>query len=581
MTNVEQRFNLCSKRRTILKKDGHMLIIGGPGSGKTTIALIKAHRIVTRGLPDTQSVLFLSFSNAAVQRIAESAVGLLRGEIGEKIEIKTYHSFAWDILRSHGYLLSRRRQLKILPSHDVDVQKAGLDDATWSREEKLLFVEDGFVTFDQFAPRTAELFRRSPQLLCLYASAYPYVFVDEFQDTDNAQWAIVKALATRCDIIALGDPNQRIYNFRPGVSPTRIDEFCEQLDPQVFDFANENNRSPETGITNFGQALLQRRDGLPRCSGVRVFTFPPGCLSPWLKLATRDALRETRRRSGRANVNIAVAARTKVLVRLISDYLYDEHILNKVRHGPIYHDVLIDQTQVFLSARVIAFLLESNVLSAEQATIGTLELLAAIHRAAGNKTRLAKADQVLVWANKIREGTPKATKLVQSVMGLVESLRQDVWCGSPRKDWIRVRDELESSRGEDLRRVAGNVRFLRLLRRGSDMEQSLSELWCKQGNYTGAGQAVETAILRDQILDSVRPPSMVTLMTMHQLKGREYDGVVVVEDAYQPFVGHREQAPYMESRRLLQVSVTRARVFAVLVTPKSRSSLEKLYGTLQ
>ena len=236
---------------------------------------------------------------------------------------------------------------------------------------------------------------------------------------------------------------------------------------------------------------------------------------------------------------------------------------------------------MFLSARVIAFLLESNVLSAEQATIGTLELLAAIHRAAGNKTRLAKADQVLVWANRIREGTPKATKLVQSVMGLVESLRQDVWCGSPRKDWIRVRDELESSRGEDLRRVAGNVRFLRLLRRGSDMEQSLSELWCKQGNYTGAGQAVETAILRDQILDSVRPPSMVTLMTMHQLKGREYDGVVVVEDAYQPFVGHREQAPYMESRRLLQVSVTRARVFAVLVTPKSRSSLEKLYGTLQ
>lgn len=578
MTCIEKCFNLCGKRRAILNNYGHMLILGGPGSGKTTIALLKAHRIVTRGLPNTQSVLFLSFSNAAIRRINESAVDILQGEVGEKIEIKTYHSFAWDILRSHGYLLSQQRILKIVPSHDADVRRAGLDDTAWGREEERLFVEDGLVTFDQFAPKTAELFAQCPQLLCLYANAYPHILVDEFQDTDGAQWNIIKALSAKCDIIALGDPNQRIYDFRPGVSPKRMDEFCNQLNPQVYDFANENNRSPETGIANFGRALLQPRKRLPRYSEVKIVRFPPGRFSLFIKLATQNILTKTRRRVGCTGVNIALAARTKVLVRLMSDYLHDEHILNGVRHGPIAHDVLIDQSQVFLSARVTAFLLETNVLNIDQAIIRILELLADIHRAVGNKTRLLKANQYQRWADGIRNGTPKITKLVKSVRELVESLRQDTWSGSPRCDWICIRKQLENSNAEDLRQVAGNVRFLRILRKGSAIEQSLIELWRTQDNYTGATQAVETAILRDQILDSVRPTAMVTLMTMHQLKGREYDGVIVAENEYYPFVYQKEKAPYMDSRRLLQVSITRARMFAFLVTPKNSSSLEKLNG---
>ena len=229
ITCIEQRFNLCEKRRAILNDDGHMLILGGPGSGKTTIALLKARRIVTRGLLDTQSVLFLSFSNSAVRRIAESAIDILRGEVGKKIEIKTYHSFSWDILHSHGYLLSQRRQLKIIPPYEAEIRRAGLDDAAWRREEGRLFIEEGLVTFDQFAPRTAELLNRCPRLLYIYANAYPYIIVDEFQDTDKAQWDIIKVLSAKCNIMALGDPNQRIYDFRPGVSPRGLTNSANSL----------------------------------------------------------------------------------------------------------------------------------------------------------------------------------------------------------------------------------------------------------------------------------------------------------------------------------------------------------------
>ena len=61
MNNPEDQFDLCDQRHKILEADGHMLIVGGPGAGKTTIALLKAHRIVLSGLRDGQSVLFLSF----------------------------------------------------------------------------------------------------------------------------------------------------------------------------------------------------------------------------------------------------------------------------------------------------------------------------------------------------------------------------------------------------------------------------------------------------------------------------------------------------------------------------------------
>ena len=69
-------------------------------------------------------------------------------EIGKRVEIKTYHSFAWDILRSHGYLLSLQRQMMIVPAQDAAVRSAGLDQDTWAVEQARLFSEEGRVTYD-------------------------------------------------------------------------------------------------------------------------------------------------------------------------------------------------------------------------------------------------------------------------------------------------------------------------------------------------------------------------------------------------------------------------------------------------
>ena len=105
-------------------------------------------------------------------------------------------------------------------------------------------------------------------------------------------------------------------------------------------------------------------------------------------------------------------------------------------------------------------------------------------------------------------------------------------------------------------------------------EERLAELWRQKGNYEGAEAALDEAVLQDQIIDNHREASRISVMTMHQLKGREYDSVLLVEDEHRTFRGRDNQPPHMETRRLLQVSLTRARHFACILSGSKNATLD-------
>ena len=108
---------LTEKQREILAADGHLLVTGGPGSGKTTISILKAAQAVDEALGPGQRVLFLSFARATVSRVAEAIQyeHQLPSEQRKRIEVETYHSFFWRIIKAHGYLLGLPRRLSLLP----------------------------------------------------------------------------------------------------------------------------------------------------------------------------------------------------------------------------------------------------------------------------------------------------------------------------------------------------------------------------------------------------------------------------------------------------------------------------------
>ena len=573
MDNPEERFELCKKRRAILDGSGHMLVVGGPGSGKTTIALLKARRAVLERLRPEQSVLFLSFSNAAIRRILESGGSILTNEVERQVEIKTYHSFAWDILRSHGYLLSSKRNLTVIGAHDAAVLRAGLEDADWSREEERLFVEDGRVTYDQFAPRAADLLERSGVVRKCFSHAHPLILVDEFQDTDEEQWRLIRALADDSEIIALGDTEQRIYAWRKGVSATRLQEFAATFNAPVFDFQDENNRSPAAGIAGYARSLLSPDSKVDLPDDIVLKRCPSWQFPAGLRFALFRTLKEAAQ-TGHRGWSLAVAARSRSMVRQISDLLGKELTFRGKTYRPIPHDVMFDQDQIALAARVVAFVMGSPEVPKTERLAGALERVGAVLRSTGGKTAIQTSIRLLGWAEKCRNDNVPNTKCVKALTTVFEAVGAIGLVGSPTQDWLAVLRALERSEATELKRTGEHARYLRLLRRGSAIEERLAELWKQNGSYEGAETALDEAILQDQLIDNHREASRISVMTMHQLKGREYDSVLLVEDQHRSFRGREAHPPYMETRRLLQVSLTRARHFACILSGTKNATLD-------
>ena len=575
--NPEDGFEICEKRRAILDGDGHMLIIGGPGSGKTTIALLKARRYVLESLTAEQSVLFLSFSNSAIRRILESADGILKPDIAKRVDIKTYHSFAWDILKSHGYLTSKKRRLRIVSAQDAAVRKAGLDRGTWLAEQERIYVGDGLVTYDQFAPRAAEILNRSNAAKACFNAAHPLILVDEFQDTDEAQWMLIRALSAESNIIALGDREQRIYEWRDGVSKHRLSEFGDELNASLFDFQSENHRSPATGIAGYARSLLSPSVVQELPDDIERVAFKPHMFSASLRLSVIRTWNETKNRTGDNKIKIAIAARSKQMVRKISGALANPITIQKREHGPMPHDVLLDQMQILLAARVLANIMGTSHLSRDERLSQCLRRMADMLRAANNATNITKSNTLQNWANKCDDGRRPQTNCVKALLGIIEMLENEGFSGSPTKDWLMIRRAFEGTSVDYLIKTAQSARYLRLLRRGSLIEEELTSLWRTDGSYVGAEEALDRAVLQDQLLDSSKESASISVMNMHQLKGREYDGVLLVEDQYQTFRGRDAEPPYMETRRLLQVSLTRAKHFALVLSATQNATLDIIF----
>jgi DNA helicase-2/ATP-dependent DNA helicase PcrA len=145
-------------RQAILDSTGHVLIEGGPGCGKTTIALLKARQALG-SLEDEQRVLFLSFSRAAVRQITDRMGGLLNRASSSKLQVRTFHSFFMDIVRSHSRLLTGKPATFIAPDHEHQLRADfGGSKEDWLKECQRMATAEGRYVFDLLAETAATLF---------------------------------------------------------------------------------------------------------------------------------------------------------------------------------------------------------------------------------------------------------------------------------------------------------------------------------------------------------------------------------------------------------------------------------------
>jgi DNA helicase-2/ATP-dependent DNA helicase PcrA len=488
-------FTLNDDRKRLLEAEKHALVTGGPGSGKTTLALLKAQKRINDGLLMGQSILFSSFSRAAVARIVEASKIQIPNQVQKRLSIQTFHSFFWEVLRAHGYLLGAPRHLRLLLPHDECATRNGQEggDSAWEAKREELFCTDGLVAFDLFAPKVHELLGKSQKLRDLFSSRHPLIIVDEAQDTAEDQWHSVRLLAKKSQLICLADLEQQIYDFRPGVSADRVKHIMAALDPLRVDLAGENHRSPDSEIVKFGNDILL---GTPRGSkykGASRMTFRPDRASRDSSIRSSVAIVSDRveKTTGEGPENIAILATWGKGVNTISKALTGDG------SKPIAHRVMIDEFPVLLASRMVGFLIEPRAIGDRELSdlAEALMLAASVFKAKGGSGALKTAVGLETQAVSARAGhQPRARTAAHALLGTLRKLRECKFSGNPIRDWIVARKLLSDSGCAVWADIAGYAEQLIVFQRGKRIAASLSDLWQTQGNYAHARNALDTAL---------------------------------------------------------------------------------------
>jgi DNA helicase-2/ATP-dependent DNA helicase PcrA len=557
---------------------GHALVLGGPGCGKTTMALLKAgQEIANKRLKSRQRILFLSFARATISRIEQHAKTLLSAENRGELEINTYHGFTWGLIRSHGYLLTSGRPIRLLPPPQGASALATIaGEPAKNAEKQRLFTDEGLLHFDLFAKSAADLLRRSNNVRALVCSVYPIIILDEFQDTNTDEWNLIQQLGTKSTLIALADPDQRIYEFR-GASPTRIPDFIKAFDPKQFDLSASNHRSTGTDICVYGNDLLKGANKGKTYQQVRIqeYRFRKGNgLHLELKIAAWNR-RKVLIDAGVVDWSLAILVPTKSLMLEASQYLDAVQTFETGKKAPqVKHEVAIETAGPALAAVVIAGVLSGGSAATDIAQRLILELC---QHMKGRKGNDGPSQQQLVLAeclnSYVQTGVIKGSKrkaLAQACLKIGEARMQLKLSGEPEQDWLKMRELFANAATAELEMIAHDARFLKFLHKGATLRARLAELWRSTGGYGGAVQAVQDALVQEHFSSSSQEFRGIHVMTIHKSKGKEFDEVIIYEGAYQSRILRTNSTDREKAQALLslRVGVTRAKKFTTILTPK-------------
>lgn len=219
-----------------------LLIIAGPGSGKTTVLTRRIANKITQKEFEPKNCLAITFTRRAAQEMRERLEKLLGSNSGE-INIHTFHSLCFSILKEN-------------------FEKAGLDKdfTVMSEQEKKLCTDEKLLenalNFDELISYTLKLFDENFEVAENYRERFKYVSVDEYQDIDENQYKLIKYLVPfdGC-ICAIGDPNQAIYGFRGGDSKF-FNNFKEDYSAANIVNLKNNYRSTDS-IVNASNQMIE------------------------------------------------------------------------------------------------------------------------------------------------------------------------------------------------------------------------------------------------------------------------------------------------------------------------------------
>ena len=374
-----------AQRHAVEARGGGVLILAGPGSGKTRVI---AHRIAylveVLGIPPWR-ILGVTFTNKAAREMRER-VELLLGERARGVQLGTFHSVCARILRRDGHhigipndfvIYDTDDQMSLVRQIEADLQidprrfpprqllsaissaKNERRDAARYRAEASSYFEEivgrvfvaydeslrrnGAVDFDDLLGLTLALFELNPEVLESYAGRYLHLLIDEFQDTNIVQYELSRLLASRHrNVTAVGDPDQSIYSWR-AADIRNLQRFEEDFPGSKVVLLEQNYRS--TGhILRAAHAVIARAEGRPEKSlwtenveGARVMVSEARSGEEEALFIAREVNRLVRTES-RSPAEFAVMYRTNAQSRAIEEAMLYLGIPYRLVGGTRFYD---------------------------------------------------------------------------------------------------------------------------------------------------------------------------------------------------------------------------------------------------
>jgi len=519
------------------------LVVAGPGTGKTRTA-IEAARHKLRTMQDSpEQILFLSFSNAAIQRLVAASGVVLSFAERRKLRFMTYHSCAAELLCIYGRFVGLPPRIRVadkLEEHLIRLE-SGWDDDEASMQTHLVQLarEQGVLAFDVLIPLAIALLSSSPRLQEIVTRRYPLIVADEFQDTSEPQWRLLQALGENAQVMAFGDPNQIIYSSMHAATARRMDEFLSWKKISVTPFSVINFRCGVAEILSFATALLQAQPRIPpKNSGLTLIEvkFRSG-LRPHLAVIWKNV----REKIGTTQT-IAFLAPSNSLAEQIAVDLRTPSP-NSPINFPVYAQMARD----------------------EAAHDAVMLALVALRDMAVNPTDFTyrKAAVALLAMNAMWNSRKKITP------ANLKKLIRTFGCLTPG-DGSSVGSLMQTlTAGGELNAQVGA--FLDCLRDDQDFATCIKRVEA-HGRLT-TNKIVDNdpqLMLFDDLRSSRQPKGLygydawegkTHVLTYHKAKGREFDFVVMIVDPR----GESTRQPLDEKRRLYYVSATRAKKWLGIV----------------
>ena len=603
------------QRQAVETIKGPVLILAGAGTGKTRVITFRIAHMIARGV-NPGNILAVTFTNKAAREMQERVRELVprrKKENGEKEErptICTFHSLCVRILRRHIELLGYKRNFVIYSESDqlgtmkkvlsnISVKggdkpepravlsllskykNGGAGSASISDSNALAFVQHiekryqqalhacNAVDFDDLILLTLRLFKEHPDALEASREKYRYVMVDEYQDTNSAQFELVNSLTqNHRNFCVVGDDDQSIYGWRGAEIANLLN--LEQHYPEVKVVKLEQNYRSTNTILNAANAVIKnnaRRRGKQLWSDkghgekVILHAFPTDEDEARTIVEEIEFRRMTQRIPW---VEQAILFRTNIQARPIEMALRKASVRYHLIGGQSYFDRrevkdVLAYLKVFLNPNDEISLLRIANVPPRGLTDTTMERLLAA-------SQERKCSVYAVMTNPVVQSSflSRIREAIERFVELLGNYRQPLVV-TPNLDLTKWADDLLTEIGyyEELRKGEKDPETAE--NRVQNVKSMLKDLDDAGERTKPALERIET-FLDDLTLDSERAEEKerkgeaVTLITMHSCKGLEFPHVYVVglEDGLLPHTRSKLEGTIDEERRLFYVAITRA-----------------------